>query len=414
MALDIPAHIDAAAVAAIVAIDDPVVRNLWITQAYSDFSRRLLDVVHRPSTPGAAPVTTTNLTWCGFAVWASATAGRTIREEDLSDVVAEILERGDHGHHHAVAEINLDLAALRPPPADSSGISVQQFAGLPPVGTTTLAAALQNPLTVASRHVANGNRVVFAELAPLFVAFLEQFEHSPAVDAAQLGAALEAANGAPLPDDLRAAFGWYAHAAGSSAADERAGAVLAGNVLAVAHEQRRLQDDIAAAMDAGLVLADEIVDTLLRHLRLGHLVDRAHRIRHALDALVQSLWQTTITRMLMTLRVPGAELRLAEPLPPLADGALFPHDLLVLTGPPGVDPGVAAVLAAWDRTGGTGHHDGAADWAELDQRMNYIVNLFRSRQQRVELDTAPFTAEQLATMRQGTVPGPPLLPARHG
>jgi hypothetical protein len=42
--------------------------------------------------------------------------------------------------------------------------------------------------------------------------------------------------------------------------------------------------------------------------------------------------------------------------------------------------------------------------------MNFIVNLFRSRQQDVTLAVAPFAAEQLAVMEAGKIPDPPLLP----
>ena len=49
--------LDAAGVTAVVAIDDPVLRNLWITQSYYDLSNRLQYAV------GGV-----DRTWCGFAV----------------------------------------------------------------------------------------------------------------------------------------------------------------------------------------------------------------------------------------------------------------------------------------------------------------------------------------------------------
>ena len=59
------------AVASIAAIDDGALRNLWITQSYADLARRLLDVLD------------TDQTWCTFAIWASNTAGLSIRGEEL-------------------------------------------------------------------------------------------------------------------------------------------------------------------------------------------------------------------------------------------------------------------------------------------------------------------------------------------
>ena len=50
------------------------------------------------------------------------------------------------------------------------------------------------------------------------------------------------------------------------------------------------------------------------------------------------------------------------------------------------------------------------DWAVLDERMSYIVNLFRGRQRDPSFDVHPFTADQLTAMRAGRVPDGPLLP----
>jgi len=47
--------------------DNPVLRNLEITECYADLSAAM-----RPRTGGAAD-------WCTFATWASRQAGRTIR-----------------------------------------------------------------------------------------------------------------------------------------------------------------------------------------------------------------------------------------------------------------------------------------------------------------------------------------------
>ena len=85
---------------------------------------------------------------------------------------------------------------------------------------------------------------------------------------------------------------------------------------------------------------------------------------------------------------------------------MFPTALAALTEVP-----PDSVFRTWDSTNGTGTPSGARDWAVLGQRMNYIVNLFRSRQQDPSLADALFSAEQLATMQAGTVPSGPLLPA---
>jgi hypothetical protein len=44
--------------------------------------------------------------------------------------------------------------------------------------------------------------------------------------------------------------------------------------------------------------------------------------------------------------------------------------------------------------------------------MNFIVNLFRARQQDRTMAVPPFTEAQLAALDAGKIPDPPLLPAR--
>ena len=60
-------------VARIAALENPVIRNLEITECYADLSAAM-----RARTGGAAD-------WCTFATWASRQAGSTIRGEDLLD-----------------------------------------------------------------------------------------------------------------------------------------------------------------------------------------------------------------------------------------------------------------------------------------------------------------------------------------
>jgi hypothetical protein len=47
---------------------------------------------------------------------------------------------------------------------------------------------------------------------------------------------------------------------------------------------------------------------------------------------------------------------------------------------------------------------GAKNWTDLNNRMAFIADLFRSRQQDRALYEAPFSEAQLATLRQGRIP----------
>src|SRR5204863_562103 len=68
--------------ARIVAIANPVIRNLEITQCYS----RLAAAFAQRSGDGA--------NWCTYATWASRQAGRTIRGEDLLEHLGRRLGQG--------------------------------------------------------------------------------------------------------------------------------------------------------------------------------------------------------------------------------------------------------------------------------------------------------------------------------
>ncbi len=87
-------------------------------------------------------------------------------------------------------------------------------------------------------------------------------------------------------------------------------------------------------------------------------------------------------------------------LPALPGQALFGEPLA------GADAGAA--VANWDRTYGRGHPCGVGDWASIGERMNYIVNLFRSRQQHPALCRPPFSAAQVAAIETGQIPSGPL------
>ena len=62
--------------------DDPVLRNLLITQCYHDLSQKLTVLFGRE-----------NANWCNFATWASKTAGRFIRKEQVPERFRATLEQ---------------------------------------------------------------------------------------------------------------------------------------------------------------------------------------------------------------------------------------------------------------------------------------------------------------------------------
>ena len=372
-----------ARVASIAGMADGAVRNLWITWSYADLAGRLLDRLE------------TDQTWCTFAIWASGTAGVSIRGEELPRFVDELLLGRDAGVDALVRAANGVLAAVQRSRPDRA------------LERSHVEHLVATAVGQVSSAIAAGNVLVYGELAPLFVRFVERLERGDGFSAESVDRALDAL-GVPRAAEqplVRRAFEQYALATVTAGAD-RAQHVLAANIAAVLHEQQRLQPAIVTALDAGLVDLGQDLCSLIGPAgsqRHPHPHDVAQDVVSAVRAHVaphlDRLWQEVATALLMTLRVPGEILHLDRDVPPPPGLPLFPADLADPRLPVLVD-----LLREWDTTHGTGRGSAAHDWADLRERMGYIVTLFRSRQQCRSLTTVPFTAAQLRAMSAGEVP----------
>ena len=364
-------------VGGIAGMADPVLRNLCITQRYHEFAVALRDA-------GCG----TDATWCGFAVWASKTAGATIRGEVLPGR-ARALVLDDDSTQAALDRTNQGLA----------GKAIQKLSH------DHLGRIIDSVTSDVSSQIAAGNVLVFSELAPIFAALVQGLGADPATPgtlAAVMTPVLSALGSDADAAAVRTAFDGYGRA--PSAGGERAALILESNILAVAHEQRRLQPAISGALNAA------ISDTLKKLIEtdiIGHIPGEG--ARHALDELTDGLcsvldqaWDTALTESIMRLVTPREAFDLRQDVPPLPDG-MFPPSLANLEG---TKAGTA--YSQWDKTNSTGRPSGAHDWAVLDQRMNFIVNLFRSRQQDATLFDPPYSPEQLAVLERGQVPPGPL------
>jgi hypothetical protein len=361
----------------IAGLSDPVVRNLCITQRYHDFGVALRDA-------GLGQ----DATWCAFAVWASKTAGATIRGEVLparaKDALTgnETTETSLHRFNHGIG----GWAARR-------------------LTKDHLVRAIESVTADVSKHVADGNLLVFAELAPLFTTLIDAYHASPATPAEIAKAMAPAISSIPEDEGaacVATAFGAYRDALFGSS--DRAALVLQANTMAVAHEQQRLQPAIEGALNAA------ITDTLQRLIEkdvVQHLPTA--EARHMLDGLCNELcmvldecWDMVLTEVIMQLITATETFDLRRDVPFLKGGQ-FPAELRDLEGTP-----AASAVARWDRTNGTGVPSGAHDWAVLEDRMNFIVNLFRSRQRDAALFNPPFSNVQLEVLFEGQLPPGPL------
>lgn len=353
----------------IAAISDPVLRNLWITQRYHELALALRECGAR-----------SDATWCAFAVWASKTAGSVIRNEDLPAAVRRVV--AEHSAEQ-IGRFNERLA---------HGGRVEAVLGLEHLVKVT-----DEVCAGVAAQIAAGNALVFAELAAPFEAMVGCW---PAGAEQAVHAAMRAVGDGPAREPLQRVFGLYGRAL-AAPPPRQAQLILAANILAVAHEQQRLQPNIAAALDTA------VQDLLLRHLEAETLRFVPDVIRRAVNHLVTDVavaldraCETVLTGAMLRLVTADERLDLGRDLPALA-GQLWPAEL--------TDVGEAQeVLGVWDRTGGSGRPTAARDWTVIGERMNYIVNLFRSRQRHPALFDPPFSPGQVARMRGGRVPDGPL------
>ncbi len=369
-----------AAVEAIAAIEDVAVRNLWITQSYADLAHRLLEVLPPDQT------------WCTFAIWASNTAGKSIRGAELPRIVSQVLLGADAHISEAVRKTNWCTAAL------------QRLGVLHPLQHSHLEHLVAQAVGQVSVRIADGNTLVYRELAPLFVRFLDRIDEAGPAGFDELDAALDSIGipSSTAAPEVREAFQNFglALAPGADPSD-RAQYVLAGNIAAVAHEQRRLQADITDALDAGLLdFGNDLCGTVHGQWAEELLRPLGAEIRAHITPHLEAIWQEIATHTLMTLCLPDETLDLGRDVPRLpGQDTLFPPVLVCLN-----QPMLCALMAEWDATNGTGVGSAAHDWANLHQRMSFIVNLFRSRQQFLHLTTPPFSSNDLAWMDDDELP----------
>ena len=85
-------------VEAISAMQDPILRNLWITQGYHDLNQRLSAHLSGEGT------------WLMYGVWASKSVGANLRQDELPQVIREEYA-GLHELQEALNKLNQEFLA---------------------------------------------------------------------------------------------------------------------------------------------------------------------------------------------------------------------------------------------------------------------------------------------------------------
>ena len=359
-------------VAAIIDIDISALRNLLITQSYHELARAM-----------AQHLDGDNVHWCAFATWASKQAGVFIRNEELPAWLRRFLR--------------LDIAQ---PDAPRRGTALGNW-----IRRLPLAQYVRRVVQDVSYHIADGNHLVYARLAPLFADFLPLLRRQGDPDLQALAAFIaNLGQGPAVGQELRDAFTYYYQARFESQLKRKAELIFLANTLVGVHEQRRLQLAIASALASPIERLFGDVDDYLSQQRLLRPMRRPllglfkWTIRRWIDDLID-LAGYTATELAMTFATPDRVLRLGDDVPRLPGGASFPYALRTLT-----HPAAARIIAQYDLTPHTLGGSGAYNWAIFSDRMHFIMDYFRSRQQTLNLLDAPFGAEQVEAIKAGHIP----------
>jgi hypothetical protein len=349
----------------IVAVLDPVIRNLQITQSYHE-----LALVMTARTGICA-------NWCTFATWASKQAVQTIRKEDF----VRLLEDIRHSLISAQA-ISKVVDSAQTFGSKRSEAEIQE----------TVADVL-NPLAAfnrASDAVARGNRKVYAEIGREFARFFATCLNDLHYNEATITDFCKGLRPGDPPDGqqyLCQAFTYYYRAFFEADAAARAQLLLLANIQIGYHEQTRLQPEIAEAMNAAFIDAHEFRTRFIKalfpfrgwlaRLRLFflRLINRPSPfdavINHLIDQARQ-LARLVVTEYMMTLALPhDVRLRLGQDVP-----GEFPESLRHISL-----ADLQTLLTQIDPTPDSPQDSGTVDWSELPQRLHFIVDLFRCYQE---------------------------------
>jgi hypothetical protein len=328
---------------------DPVLSNLRITLVHQQLSLALRQLI--------GPSSGANFhTW---AVWGSKTAGRTIRREDLPVPMRAVAPAGALGGASAAAVVRVRRGsgqARGHAVAAASGACLGAGAGH---GIGRLADR-------AAQSIFGGNATVLDDIGRQSARFLSAAGSDAAFEAfeAQLRPGPPEEGGQDL---LRGAYRHYREASRSADPDHRDELMLYANLLAILHEHRRLEPYIDSSLPKPL---RRLVTARLLGFSIGH-----------------------------------ESMRVSANVAP-DHGVVFPKTLATIE-----DRDLATLLdgpGGLDRTPDSLDGSAAHDWTSLSDRMNFICDLFRTRQLDPELFEPPYTDVQRAEITAGRVPAGPL------
>ena len=370
-------------------LEDPVLRNLQITQCYSELSRAF------------TLRTGYSANWCTFATWASKQAGQSIRKEDLRRTLERLI-RGPAGAIQSTEKLSHEA------------MLIGANRGQEEIKATALQALdIRTAIDRTSDAVGKGNKKVFEEIGREFARFISECLHDTEPESDKLASFLDTLHPGDPPNGQRylsQAFRRYHRSFFVQDAKIRAELLLCANIEIGLHEQTRLQPEIEEAMDAAFIDAVSFTRLLIAAIfplsgwiaYAKWLFRRLLRRPNAFDLTVKALLEDIqmqirhgITETMMTIHLPpDLTIQLGSDLT-----AGFPDLLRHLA-----NPDLLALLAQIDPTPDSLVDSGVRDWANLPDRLHFIVDLFRCYQEVRDLFDVPYTPEQVAALKGGRLP----------
>ncbi|MEO8288735.1 MAG: hypothetical protein ABI670_20135 [Chloroflexota bacterium] len=329
---------------------DPVLCNLRITMAHYELSLAFREVL--------GPDTGANFhTW---AAWGSRKAGMTIRQEDIPGLRT----------FAAIAGGILGIAGAGVIQRVRKSTALSPLLGFA-IGGLGFYAFARKMLGISTQRILGGNITVLDDIGRATARYICTFSRHTEPDEARLAAFLATLRPGPTvaggQDLLRDAFTHYYRAQHEADPNTRDEYMLLANLSAILHEHIRLEPYIDGSMPRPL---RRLITSALLHYQVGP--DQLD-VEHDVPAWTAPGSPTTLTA------IENPDLR------------------IFLNGPGG-----------WDRTPDSNVGSRARDWSDIHDRMNYICDLFRSRQFDPGLFTQPYTDEQCACLWAGSIPTGPL------
>jgi hypothetical protein len=253
-------------------------------------------------------------------------------------------------------------------------------------------------LTRVSRSVSEGNTIVFVELAYPFSQMIEMFARDWHYDSRKLDNFLSRFRPGPVEeggqDYLIEAFASYYQARFTHNRKMKAELVLRANFLVGLHEQIRLQPAIVNALTAPA----EVL--LNQKLPLFSMIPNGTNYWGQLVDFSRAIAAEFATNAFMFINIPTGILSLSNDVRRPFGVKGFPADLKTLA-----DSRLRHLAAQWDSGLDTLAGSAATNWTRLEDRMGFIIDMFRSYQQDVSLYQSPFNPGQSAAIMAGVMPG---------